>query len=624
MLAEILRRREIRSVTWFHADHWEPWAGGINDVTLSRVDEFLRQAKQSPFVNKMTLFYLVGASYRLNPDAGDADAEIIQTIPRSALQQTQAREIIGRIRDQTSVEFQVHLHHEHLVGNDGDMNELHRAVKSRTDPKKDERRLHFLLRSQLETARHDTGAPLTKWAFVHGLWALNGSDRTVCQIDNEMEILMEHGCWGDFTFPAGRYHCDPGALEQPYTCRPFRAPKAYDDPRCEPIAVDVGAGAIRDNRFLIWNSKAKHDVCSLDYYTPINVSRLKQADHIAFSWLSNCPVIDNVLYVKTHAHSMDARYFDGSNRVPLASPDIEAILGLVQRACAGAKVELKLATVDEVYGALRELDSRPDDTPHSAASSAISSSTLRTMPLAIDTEQEAGIGFNIVNMSAVSIVQEWLGTDPARLRDAGSYYAVRLERGRLFGDMDLAIAKYGRERFRRDAQFFELGFGFGELSLLLALSGFHATGFESNVGRHAGATALKAALAQRGADVGSLSLVHGSFPDALQLATLDKGGEAVFVSTNVTSSALMEKIDHLYRSLRLFDHLIIDLARFGEVRDADSQRSLIATLSDSGYVEIARIYSNGQNDVRHFERRPTGIRIPDPVSPVAVAEQARH
>jgi hypothetical protein len=146
----------------------------------------------------------------------------------------------------------------------------------------------------LATLRHDTGAPLEKWAFVHGMWALNGSDRTVCQIDIEMEILMEHGCWGDFTFPAGRRHCDPKLLGQPYTCRPFKAPKAYDDPRGEPIAMDVGAGAIRDDRFLIWNSRAKHNVCSLGCYDASDLSRVKQADQIAFSWLTNCPVIDNV------------------------------------------------------------------------------------------------------------------------------------------------------------------------------------------------------------------------------------------------------------------------------------------------------------------------------------------
>ncbi len=618
-----MRRREVRAVTWFHADHWEPWAGGINDVTVRRVEDFLNQAKQSLFANKMTLFYLVGAGYELNPDAR-GDDEIIQAKPRSDRDHERAREVVGKLRDHTDVEFQVHLHHEHLVGNDGDWNALHRQVKSHTDPQKDERRLHYLLRSELATLRHDTGVPLDKWAFVHGMWALNGSDRTVCQIDNEIEILMAHGCWGDFSFPAGRFHCDPTRLEQPYTCRPFTAPKGYDDPRSEPIVVDVGAGAIRDGRFLIWNSRARHDVCSLDYYNPANHSRVKQADHLAFSWLSNCPVIDNVLYIKTHAHSMDASYFDDCNRIPLASPLIEPIFGLVQRACQEAKVELKLATVDEVFSTLREVDNRAGSSPETVASSGISPLELLTIPLSSDGQNEAPANFSMVNLAAVSIVREWLGSDPARTRSAGNYYVTRLERGRLFVDSELAIVEYGRGRFPRDARFFELGFGFGELSLLLALSGFRATGFESDAGRHAGATALAAALAQRGVDIGSLSLVEGSFPDALRLAAFDEDGETVFVSTNVTSSQVMEKIDYVYRSLRLFDHLIIDLSRFGEVRNEESQRDLIVKLWDCGFVEVARVFSNGDTDIRHFERRATAAKDADAVSPPPTVEQLRH
>jgi SAM-dependent methyltransferase len=284
-------------------------------------------------------------------------------------------------------------------------------------------------------------------------------------------------------------------------------------------------------------------------------------------------------------------------------------------------VELKLATVDEVLGTLRELGNRPDASPRNAASSAISSSELQAMPLQAGAQQDAATS---LNLAAVSMLQEWLGSDPGRIRSAGNYYMSRLEGGRLFIDLDLAIARYGRERFPRESRFFELGFGFGELSLLLAFSGFCATGFESDSGRYAGATALAAALAQRGMDVGGLSLVHGSFPDALLLATLDKVGETVFVSTNVTSTQMMAKIDHVYRSLRLFDHLIIDLARFGEVRDEASQRALIEKLRDFGFVEAARVYSRGANDVRHFERRPAGPGDADAVSPPAVVEELRH
>lgn len=594
-----MRRRGVRAVTWFHSDHWEPWAGGISDVTVRRVESFLKQAKRSPFANKMTLFYLPGTVYHLNPDRRSTEDEIVRVSPRSERESELARDSIGALRGATEVEFQVHLHHEHLVGNEGNWGEIHRVVKEGTDPQQDERRLHYLLGVELAIQRHDTGAPLDKWAFVHGMWALNGSDKAVCQIDNEISILMEHGCWGDFTFPAGRYHCDPTIFEQPYTCKPFKAPKAYDDHRGELVAVDVGAGAIRDDRFLVWNSKAKHSVCSLDFYDPSDLSRVKHADHIAFSWFANCPVVDGVLYIKTHAHSMHASYYEDGNCTPLASPNIQPIWERLQRGCAEADVELRLATVGEILASLREVDRRTGAPPCSTASSAIPSVELQAMPL-----QSGPNAFGMVNLAAVSTLVDWLGSNPDRIRSAGSYYTTRLEKGRLFVDSELSIVDYSRKRFPRMARFFELGFGFGELSLLLALSGFRATGFESDSGRHAGATALVANLEQRGVDVSGLSLVYGSFPDALQLSAFDEEGETVFVATNVTSSQVMQTIDYVHRSLRLFDHVIIDLTRFGEVRDEQSQRDLIETLAESGFAEAAKVYSVGESDIRHFTRRP--------------------
>jgi hypothetical protein len=51
----------------------------------------------------------------------------------------------------------------------------------------------------------------------------------------------------------------------------------------------------------------------------------------------------------------------------------------------------------------------------------------------------------------------------------------------------------------------------------------------------------------------------------------------------VTGSLMMDGFERIMRSLRLFDHLIIDLSRFGEVRDTASQRALIARLHELGF-----------------------------------------
>ncbi|MDP2376800.1 DUF4407 domain-containing protein [Reyranella sp.] len=209
-----------------------------------------------------------------------------------------------------------------------------------------------------------------------------------------------------------------------------------------------------------------------------------------------------------------------------------------------------------------------------------------------------------LNQFGLSMLREWIEVDPEHRRAAGDYYTTNLAQGQFLSEPDLAIVRYSQKRFDRKARFFELGFGFGELGLSLALSGFHTVGFESDAGRHAAASALAESLAQEGADTSNLSLVFGFYPDTLRLDERDLDSETVFVSTNVTSDFMMEAIDRVMRSLRHFDHLILDLSRFGKVRDLSSQRDLIVQLQKLGFREAARVYSYGDTDIRHFRRSP--------------------
>lgn len=602
-------------MTWFHTDHWEPWGNGVNDTTTRRVESFLRQAKASPFASKMSLFYHPGTKYSLKDrhTTSANEDDLLEVVPRSDAEQARVESLIGELMSHTAVEFQLHVHHEHLVGSDGNWSDLHRRIKALTDPEQDERRMHFALHNDLTALRRDTGMACERWAFIHGLWALNGSDRTVCQFDNEIEILMSHGCWGDFSFPAGRFHCDPTILQQPYTCRPFTAPKGYDDPRCEPIAVDVGARSLRDGRFLVWNSKAKHDVCSFDYYSDRTFDLEKRADHIVSSWLCNCPVIDGILYIKTHAHSMAPAYYEEAHRIPLATTGSEKLFTLLQRVCDSSGVELKLATVNDVVKALREVDGRMVRESRASTTAALSDLEAVVGGAIADNELSRPSGLALLNQLAVSTLHTWLPVKPERQRAAGDYYLNRLAYSALFIDAELTIAEYCRAQFDGNARFFELGFGYGELGMLLVLSGFGVTGFECDSGRYDGAVALKRALEQSGVDLSELNLVLGVFPDVLEPAAVRATGEAVLVATNVTHSLMMEKIENVYRALTLFDHVVIDCARFGEARNEASRLALTSKLRELGFAEIERVYTTSDTDIRHF--RNDGARGAKPPEP---------
>lgn len=599
---------------------------GVSDVSLRRVEDFTRQAKSSKFASKMTLFYLSGARYVLRseppaPSEKSAD-EFLEVVDRGEDQDRQVRDCLGDLSARTDVEFQVHLHHEHLSDNDGEWNDLHRQLKILTDPKKDERRLHYLLDTELARLRLDTGLPLERWAFVHGMWALNGSDRSVCKFDNEIEILMQHGGWGDFTFPAGRRHCDPVTVERPYTCVPVTAAKGYDHAAAKPIPIDVGAGAIRDGRFLIWNSKAKHNVCSLDNYDESDQRRLRNADRIVFSWLSLCPVIDRTLYIKTHAHSMDARYFEDGTTMPFASRDVQVLFDLLQSACDSAKVELKAATVDEVLHTLQGVDARKRSATDAVATSALDPAYFLDMGVAKagEASKMERPSLSVTEAVSLAVTKDWVSADAAHEQAAGSYYVTRLSQGRFFPESDMAIAEYSRCHFDPQTRFCELGAGFGELSVLLALNGFRVTGFEGHSGRYGGAKAITDALRARGLPLDNMTLIDGLFPGALQLAAVD-AKSTVLVSTNVTSVHVMANIDRIYRAFGLFDHLIIDVAKFGDDRDAQAQESLLADLKGLGFTDVGQVFGN----VRHFSRAGTEVKGPStPSDADPVVEPLRY
>lgn len=229
------------------------------------------------------------------------------------------------------------------------------------------------------------------------------------------------------------------------------------------------------------------------------------------------------------------------------------------------------------------------------------------------------LDFSAIDAAAVSIIGDWLKGDVSRERAAGSYYLTKLSGGHLFEAADLEIARYCRRQFDPGTACFELGVGFGELSLLLSLSGYQVIGYESDLARHAGALALVDGFSARGVDVGNLTLVPGMFPDAVELDAFDSKRPSVFVSTNVTSTHVMDKFVAIQRAWRLFDHLVMDLSRLGVVRDQLAKEKLVAELRQAGFAEVARVYQRGDTDVRHFARSaaaPAAAAAPEAVAQV--------
>ena len=74
------------------------------------------------------------------------------------------------------------------------------------------------------------GDPVRRaYGFIHGNWALDNSRPQYCGVDDELTILRETGCYGDFTFPS-LYSSQPRRVNALYRALDDpNAPKSYND-----------------------------------------------------------------------------------------------------------------------------------------------------------------------------------------------------------------------------------------------------------------------------------------------------------------------------------------------------------------------------------------------------------
>jgi hypothetical protein len=122
--------------------------------------------------------------------------------------------VLGRLAFDGCGEVELHYHHQ------GD----------------DSRSLREGLRRTLEAYQRrglllEQGSPpRTAFGFVHGDWALDNAGGRFCGVNDELTILQEVGCWGDFTMPSAN-ECQTRKINSVYY--------AIDDPG-RPKSHDTG------------------------------------------------------------------------------------------------------------------------------------------------------------------------------------------------------------------------------------------------------------------------------------------------------------------------------------------------------------------------------------------------
>lgn len=647
-LADLLKSRGCEAVCYFHTDHFEPWSTSIDDTSARAVERMAEMARASPYARKLSLFYSVFVPYRLQVD-GPAESGDVRVSndgvvfgARSARQEELARDVIRRLVATDGHEMHLHVHHEFWTRNGSHFDHpVSRWVNDSSTPEADRDRLDLHFRLCKEAIAREIGAPLERWAFIHGNWALNASDPLICQVSNEMATIMRHGGFGDFSFPAGRGYCDP-KLETPFTCLPLDAPRAYDDPQADPRPIGTGTRVLRPGRFLIWNSPIKSSHSSLDYYSASNRALFKSPERVVATWLTKSVCLGQKLFIKTHAHSMKWEYqlSEPDTVIPHCYPDVSAIFECLARVCDRAGIELRLHTVNEIVGILGDIDGVPK-TSTQAGSPTRSPATLLAAsinltaqspetniapPLASDSTEVSlpPITPYAMTIELATMHRAWMEGEGAQFPVDELYQAKLASRAPLEAH-EIAIASDIASRYPAGAtRIVEIGCGWGGLAMLLARLGFEVFGFEGNLRRH---TACRWHFDEQIRKFPILSgRLHlapvGLFPEFCPDDALAKDKINLCVVTNITSSYSADNQHAIAAAAAECDELILDLARFGKPRDSQSERdALFQTLTGTYFRPIERLYFQEPYEYWRFRSRAIqgAARIPPSATIEAVA-----
>ncbi len=603
-LSDIVRRRGVKRVAYFHCDHFEPWRPALGSKSFEQnaedVVRFAESSAKNEFARKLTLFYKAHVPVTRNVDFADAERAHPQDrfgfIERTPKQVAIFTSAIQELRSRVPHEFQVHVHHEHFTSNSGHRDpELIQIFSDPAMAKYDEARVEIAVKRSLAAIREETGLPLDRWFFVHGVWALNASDSSVCNVTDEIALLMRNGALGDFTFPAGRPNVDPSQTE-PFFVKPVDAPRGYDLAEAEPERA-WGNPAAAANKFFIWASPIRHFGSSVDYFSGWLNEKLENPAVFAEEILDQSVVVGDTLWFKTHGHSMHANYWieDQPLVFPHAYPPLRRLLATVFDAATLAGAEIDFVSAAEAY-----------DRFVSAPENPAVPMGLRSLFQVADrgSSQEIKELADQINQISSAYINERVEAEGELAAGIGAYYATRALRGEVLAPYELRIAELLCRTTALETVY-EIGSGLSALPILLAAAGIKSVGVERDQARVASARALLELLMPALDIKAAFCEVWGSAaPGAIEHVA---GERAAIIFTNITSTIGDKDLDALIRCAAKFDLAVVDLARFFVVRDVIEQKELLARLMESGWSNPLPLtgsywwFSRTKNYLEEFE-----------------------
>ena len=201
-------------------------------------------------------------------------------------------------------------------------------------------------------ARHrETGAIM--YGFIHGNWALCNSrpDGQLCGVNNEIAILVETGCYADFTFPSSPNITQPAVINRIYAAcdrpgEPASHETAYPLDAAPPNAIVCIQGPL----MLDWSRRKLGILPSIDSSCvqntqPATITRL-------WNWLCARVQVSarpDWFFVKLHAHGAP----EDDQDALLGEPMVRFYAELAKLANDNPKFHYHYVTAREMYNLAR-------------------------------------------------------------------------------------------------------------------------------------------------------------------------------------------------------------------------------------------------------------------------------
>lgn len=565
----------------------------MSEQNADDILDVMRALEQVDYARRLTLFYKCHNYICTGRDRVQlrADGDEIGFAVPTARETNIARVPLEHIAHDTGHEVQVHYHHEYFTSNDKYSKGLTAArdfFERRNTPELDRKRWDVGLSLALETIRLEARLDLDRWLFVHGMWALNGSDSEVCSITDEIARLQRLGCLGDFSFPAGRVHCDPRYLE-PVFVRPVDAPKGYDLLQADAVPAYGNGAAAKAGKFFIWSSAIKAKGCSIDYFSNEVRQRLEDID----VWLDdivNLSVLkDETLFVKTHAHSMYIDYFAAARRPipPHLHPRVQNLFCALFDGAADAGVEVEFATAGEVYR--RFTEASVDELPARPATGEAPLSVASPVPVAAGPEDEPG-GSDLadeVNRLAIAAMRHRIASVGEVVAGTGPYYNTLIERGRLLQQYEKDVAAYLIEHLSPGQPVAEIRAGLGMLTLFLAANGCGAWAVDADARRLDSFVAIREMIGERIPRAkANCQALAGLFSQSLD-GELPRN--AVLVFGNTVCGLDLEQQLAVIAVASGFAWVLFDAERFFVKRGPEQVQELLDLFVDAGFERPRKV-----------------------------------